>query len=158
MRVRDWMTPSPVAVRPKDKLSEAARLLASCRVNQLPVVTGNRVVGMLAERDVRDVLDAYERLFGARAGERRKPELTVEAAMTPYVVAVHPDDDLREAARRLREQRLSALPVIEGEQLVGILARADLVAALVEVLSVETESPKPVAVRRRPTWLLGCSG
>lgn len=60
--------------------------------------------------------------------------LTVRDVMTWGVVSVRPDTDVRRAAQMLREQRISALPVVEGDRLVGILTATDIIRGFVALL------------------------
>jgi predicted amidohydrolase len=110
MEVRDWMALDPVTVRPSTRLAEASRLLREFRIRHLPVVARGQVVGMLSDRD----------LIGRRDDDE------VETAMSTPVVTVDSHASLDEAARLLISHRINGLPVMDGEELVGIITTTDV--------------------------------
>ncbi|MBI3782961.1 MAG: CBS domain-containing protein [Deltaproteobacteria bacterium] len=126
-------------VRPLDSIQHARELMESARVNQLPVVIGGHLVGIVTDRDLRD---AYPSVFAAaRNGHRGADDdpkrITVETIMTPHIISVGPKDTMIEAARRMRKERIGALPVLDGQKLVGIVARSDILDAFVTMLANE---------------------
>lgn len=134
MRVREAMTAPAVTVGPEATLKEAAQLLAGHRISALPVVDGaGRPVGIVSEADLVALeAGADPRLHlipaavpNAGAGARR-----VADVMSAPVVSVDVDADIGLAAERMLEAGVKRLPVVEGEKLVGILSRHDLIKLL----------------------------
>ncbi|MCX8070867.1 MAG: CBS domain-containing protein [Candidatus Binatia bacterium] len=134
MQVRKWMTRNVVTVSPRDSLARAQRLLEEHRIDQLPVVVEGRLVGLLTARDIHDALESAREVAGRNPRALDAGEFVVEAAMTPHVLTVEPDDSIAYAALLLRRERIGCLPVVEGARLVGILTRSDLLKAFMEVL------------------------
>ena len=138
MRVREWMRLPVISVRPRDSTAHARAIMEQHRVNQLPVCEGPRLVGIVTDRDLRDAFPSLAESTGAPS--RRRPKSTdptaipVEDVMTRDILTVEPDTPLADAARLLRRERIGALPVVAGGHAVGILARSDLLDALVQVL------------------------
>jgi acetoin utilization protein AcuB len=130
MDVSQWMTKSVMTIKPKDTLRHARDRLAKYRINQLPVVVNDKLVGIVTDRDVRDAYPSSLRLFYGKDIDEFGDSHTVEEVMTYNVVAVSPQTSLREAAQRLRRQRFGALPVVENGKLVGIITRSDLLDAM----------------------------
>ena len=130
MDVTQWMTKSVVTIKPHDTLRHARERLAKYRINQLPVVVNDKLVGIVTDRDVRDAYPSSLRLFYGKDIDEFGDSHTVEEVMTYNVVAISPQTSLREAAQRLRRQRFGALPVVENGKLVGIITRSDLLDAL----------------------------
>jgi acetoin utilization protein AcuB len=130
------MTKSLITIKPKDTLRHARERLAKHRVNQLPVVVDDKLVGIVTDRDVRDAYPSSLRLFYGKDIDEFSDSHTVEEIMTYSVVTVTPQTSLRETAQLLRRQRFGALPVVEHGKLVGIITRSDLLDAL---LATETE-------------------
>jgi acetoin utilization protein AcuB len=130
MDVSTWMTKSVVTIKPKDTLRHARERLEKYRINQLPVVVNDKVVGIVTDRDVRDAYPSSLRLFHGKDIDEFGDSHTVEEVMTYNVITVTPQTGLREAAQRLRRQRFGALPVVESGKLVGILTRSDLLDAM----------------------------
>jgi acetoin utilization protein AcuB len=130
MDVSQWMTKSVMTIKPKDTLRHARERLAKYRINQIPVVVNDKLVGIVTDRDVRDAYPSSLRLFYGKDIDEFGDSHTVEEVMTYNVVAISPQTSLREAAQRLRRQRFGALPVVESGKLVGIITRSDLLDAL----------------------------
>jgi len=130
MDVSKWMTKSMITIKPKDTLRHARERLAKYRINQIPVVINDKLVGIVTDRDVRDAYPSSLRLFYGKDIDEFGDSHTVEEVMTYNVVAISPQTSLREAAQRLRRQRFGALPVVENGKLVGIITRSDLLDAM----------------------------
>jgi acetoin utilization protein AcuB len=130
MDVSQWMTKSVMTIKPKDTLRHARERLAKYRINQLPVVVNDKLVGIVTDRDVRDAYPSSLRLFYGKDIDEFGDSHTVEEVMTYNVVAISPQTSLREAAQQLRRQRFGALPVVENGKLVGIITRSDLLDAM----------------------------
>lgn len=141
MNVSQWMTKSVMTIKPKDSLLHARERLAKYRINQLPVVVDDKLVGIVTDRDVRDAYPSSLRLFYGKDIDEFGDSHTVEEVMTYNVVAISPRTSLREAAQRLRRQRFGALPVVENGKLVGIITRSDLLDALLAEAAPESEKP-----------------
>lgn len=128
MFVGKRMTKKVVTVSPRDTIAEAARRLAAHRIHRLPVVEGDRLVGILSDTDIRN---AALRDPTSKAGQ------TVGEIMTKDVITVTPQDTVEDALLILQKKRLGALPVVEEGQLAGIITKADVLAALIETLDIE---------------------
>jgi CBS domain-containing protein len=118
MQIKDVMTRGVEVVRPDETLQQAARKMKSIDVGPLPVCDGERLVGMITDRDI---------IVRATA-EGRDPKTTpVKEAMTPGVVYVFEDQDIEEAALLMRQRQIRRLVVLDNnKRLVGILSLGDL--------------------------------
>jgi acetoin utilization protein AcuB len=130
MNVAKWMTKSVMTIKPRDSLRHARECMVRHRINQLPVVVNDKLVGIVTDRDVRDAYPSSLRLFRGKDIDEFGESHIVEELMTYNVVTVSPQTSLREAAQRLRKQRFGALPVVEDGKLVGIITRSDILDAL----------------------------
>jgi len=130
MKVRQWMTRSVMTLKPQDSLQHAHDRLRKYRINQFPVVRDGKLVGIVTDRDLRDAYPSSLRRIRTEDIEEFAAERTVDQIMTREVVTISPEATLREAALRLRQYRLGALPVMEEGQLVGIITRSDLLEAM----------------------------
>jgi acetoin utilization protein AcuB len=131
-RVRDCMTCDPASVGPNDSLQRVVELLRRRDIRSVPVLEDGRLIGIVTDRDVRQVAPAYP-LFREEEEIRRYTEnLTVTAAMTADPMTIAPDAPLVEAAKVLETYRISALPVVDGTKLVGMLTVTDLLRVFVE--------------------------
>jgi len=118
MQIKDVMTRDVEVIHPDATLQEAARKMQALDVGPLPVCDGERVVGMLTDRDITVRATA----------EGRDPTTTkVREAMTPEVVYLLEDQDTEEAARLMQERQLRRLLVMGPDRhVVGIVALGDL--------------------------------
>jgi acetoin utilization protein AcuB len=140
MRVEEWMKHPVVSVKPRDSAAHARAIMSERRVNQLPVLAGSKIVGIVTDRDLRDAFPSLAEVAGGRGQPRRDTDpanIPVEDVMTRDPLTVEPGTPLVAAARLLRTERIGALPVVHDGRLVGILTRSDLLDAFVEVLELE---------------------
>lgn len=137
MRVEQLMQRDVVTVAPETTLKDVARLLTERRISGVPVCdAAGRVLGVVSEADIlRKEEGTAERPVGLLArlvergdGERRGAR-TAGQAMTAPAITVSPDATTAEAARLMVLRAVNRLPVVDGERLVGIVTRADLVRA-----------------------------
>jgi acetoin utilization protein AcuB len=126
IRVVDWMSEGVLAVETFDSIAVARRLMAKHRVNQLPVLDNDRLVGIVTDRDVRDAYPTSLMINRAEEIDRFADKITVEEVMTHDVFVVRPDTALATAVGLLRRHRIGALPVIKDQKLVGIITRSDI--------------------------------
>lgn len=132
LRVRDCMSVDPATVGPKDSLQKVVGLLRRRDIRSVPVIENNRLIGIVTNRDVRQVAPAYP-LFRDEDEIRRYTEnLTVTAAMTADPMTIAPDAPLVEAAKVLETYRISSMPVIDDGRLVGMLTVTDVLRVFVE--------------------------
>jgi CBS domain-containing protein/nitroimidazol reductase NimA-like FMN-containing flavoprotein (pyridoxamine 5'-phosphate oxidase superfamily) len=126
MRVRDWMSPDPVTVRSDESVIEARRMITERGVRHLPVVDREgRLVGMLSDRDV---------LAGATDRGRRPhaDDDVVAGIMSHPVHSVDPSSTMADAARLMLSRRINAVPVVDGDELTGLVTSSDCMLALLE--------------------------
>jgi CBS domain-containing protein len=116
--IRDVMTSNPRTVETSSSVVEAARLMKSEDVGALPIVEGDRAVGMVTDRDI--VLRVV-----AAGGDAQST--TVGDVASRDLVTVDPDQSLEEAARLMAQHQLRRIPVTEEDgRLVGILSQGDV--------------------------------
>jgi acetoin utilization protein AcuB len=127
MLVDDLMTPNPVTVAPSDTLHAAHEKMEVGRFRQVPVVDKERLVGILTDRDTRQ-------LIGQLVHTR------VEAVMSTHPFSVGPSDPVEKAAHLLITNKIGGLPVIEDGKLVGIITATDMLRVLEAVLGAEGSS------------------
>lgn len=132
--VRDWMTPDPITISSNVTLPEAYWLMVNNGIHRLPVVDGGVLVGIITLEDLRHKMPAsFVNIDPVRASDMFS-RLPVRQVMTrnPKTVAV--DAPLIEAARHILEYKIGALPVMEGDKLVGIITESDIFRVLVRHL------------------------
>jgi acetoin utilization protein AcuB len=129
--VMAYMTRRPVTVTPRNTLIEAQEKMHAGGFRRLPVVEGDRLVGIVTDRDL-----------GPHSGHLRETRVT--AAMTENPVTITPTTPLEAAAQRMLDTKLDSLPVVEDEKLVGMITTTDILKAFLE-------SPLRLAPSDKPT-------
>jgi CBS domain-containing protein len=131
------MTEDVATVAPDTDLREVARLLVQRRISGVPVVEGERVVGVVSERDIlfkERPSDGLHRGVLAWLMDEGDLMLKIDArtagsAMSSPVVTIGPARSVADAAALMLDESISRLPVVDGEVLIGIVTRHDLVRA-----------------------------
>jgi CBS domain-containing protein len=119
---REIMTPDVTCIGEKENLAEAARKMADLDVGSLPICgDDNRLKGMLTDRDI---------VVKVLAKDRNPAECTAGELAQGKPVTIGADDDAAEILRTMSQHKVRRLPVIDGHQLVGIVAIADVAKAL----------------------------
>lgn len=114
MKVRDLMTSPPLTIDENNDVALGLQIMAWGDVRHLPVLREGAVAGVVSERD----------LLANKQGNPR-----IGQVMTSPAQVAHPDDSVPEAARRMVGARLGCLPVVEHNELIGIVTVTDLVTA-----------------------------
>ncbi|MFY9584997.1 MAG: CBS domain-containing protein [Candidatus Acidiferrales bacterium] len=143
--VRNFMT-SPVKSIARDaRLLDAALALRSTGFRHLPIVEGERLVGIITDRDINRFTPSLLSNITPEEYNAIFENTPLERVMTRNPLSVAPDTPLREAAAILYEKKLGCLPVVENERLVGIVTVTDMLGVLLRFLA--TSEPSPVAGR-----------
>jgi len=133
LMVRDVMTPNPHCVGEDDSVLQARKLMLSLGVKTVPVVNRNRhLVGVIGQKDLAELFSRpKERTrLGAVAGERDPLEIQVKGVMRYPPVTVSPEASMKEAASRMIEHDISSVFIAEGQELVGVVTKADVTSLL----------------------------
>jgi CBS domain-containing protein len=117
-KVKEVMTTRPRAVTPQTPLSEVAQLMESDDVGVVPVVDGDRLVGIVTDRDI---------VVRAIAKDKDPRGMPVAEVSSRELVTVNPDDDLSDALKLMAQYQVRRLAVTaEDERLVGVISQADV--------------------------------
>ncbi|MGE5217315.1 MAG: CBS domain-containing protein [Chloroflexota bacterium] len=131
LRVRDCMSIDPATVASDDSLQKVIELLRRRDIRSVPVVDDGRLVGIVTDRDIRQVAPAYPLFRDEDEIRRYNESLKVTAAMTADPMTIAPDAPLVDAARVLETYRISSLPVVDGQNLVGMVSVTDLLRVFI---------------------------
>jgi CBS domain-containing protein len=127
--IQEAMTPNPTTIEATTTAQEAAKIMKSEDVGSLPIVEGNKLIGVVTDRDLAIRIVA----------EGRGDDTTVGQIASKDLVTVDPEQSLEEAARLMAERQVRRLPVVEEDgRLVGILAQADIAQTGHDALTGET--------------------
>ncbi|MGE5372555.1 MAG: CBS domain-containing protein [Solirubrobacterales bacterium] len=124
MLIRDAMSSKVITVSARDSLQDALHLMKDHNIRRMPVLEGDDLVGMIVQNDIEKAL--------------RRPgvieETPVEWVMARHLKTISPDENVIEAARILKDQKLSSLPVLAQGKLVGIITDADILKVFIEMM------------------------
>ena len=129
--VRDWMSSDPVTIDPQTTLPEANRLMKECGIRRLPVVDNGRLVGIVTLGDIREASPSNATSLSIYELNYLIARLTVGHIMTREPITIAPDSSIEAAARLMLEHKVSSLPVVDGNKVVGIITESDIFRLLV---------------------------
>jgi acetoin utilization protein AcuB len=130
LRVRDSMTREVVTLGPEASAAEAWGLCQELGVRHLPVVEGGRLVGLVSDRDLRDVSPPR-----GSGGERDTLAwVHLRDIMSTGVVTIGPLDTIEHAAREIYDRKIGCLPVVAEGELVGIITSSDMMRTLIDLV------------------------
>jgi len=124
------MTRDVVTVGPEESAARAWGLCRERNIRHLPVVEGGRLIGIVSDRDLRDLSPPRD----TPDQENTLGWVRIRDVMSVEVVTAHPLDTIEHAARVIYEHKFNCLPVVADGELVGIITSSDLVRTLVELI------------------------
>lgn len=139
--VSEIMTRNVIGLPPSATLAEARTLMQRHHIRHLPILADSRLVGLVSQRDI---LAAQESSLEQGLNGQFLEQHSVANVMIKEVTTVSPKAGIREAALYLQKHKYGCLPVIDKEQLVGIVTDSDFVAVaihLMEVLDAQLADP-----------------
>ncbi|MCB0443257.1 MAG: CBS domain-containing protein [Flavobacterium sp.] len=127
------MTKNVIKLNLSDDLTKAEQLFKKHHIRHIPVVNSNKIIGMLSYTDLlrisfADAVDDEADVVDVTVYNM----FTVEQVMAKKLVTVSPDTTIKETAQILSTKEFHALPVVEGQLLVGIVTTTDIIKYLLE--------------------------
>jgi CBS domain-containing protein len=118
MKIKEVMTRGVETVRPDQTLQEAAAKMKSLDVGPMPVTEGDRLVGMITDRDI---------VIRAVAAGKDTRSAKVREAMSTDVVCCKEDDDVKDAAQKMKDRQIRRIVVVDaGQKVCGIVSLGDI--------------------------------
>jgi len=125
LTVNDLMTVIPYSVTPGTSLRRVIEMMKTEGCRQFPVLDNGKLVGIISDRDVRLVMNSPMVLHGRWQDEELLDKVLVESCMTPNPMSVTPETPAYRAAKMLSLYKFGALPVVDEDNLVGIITVTD---------------------------------
>ena len=143
MYVRDLMQAEVVTLNSSDSLGLADDIMRLGRIRHMPVVDEERVVGIISQRDL--FRSAISSVLEFRPASEREwlAQIRVTEIMNAPVQTISPDASIQTAVRQMVDQRIGCLPVVENEELVGLLSETDCMRYLVRLLDLADAEENP---------------
>jgi CBS domain-containing protein len=116
---------------PRESVQQVAARLAEKRIGALPVVEGDRIVGIFSERDV---------IYGLAAHGPAMLDKVVGDVMTSPAITVTPETPVLSALSLMTRRRIRHLPIADGDRLVGFVSIGDLVKYRIEKIEAEASA------------------
>ena len=140
MSVHMWMTKDPVTVAPNVSLRSAYSLMRTEKIRRLPVVDGERLIGIVTLTDMTKLLFA---------GEGGKSTITIDnntvrEFMTEKPQTAGPKDPIEKAALLMYRGRVSSLPIVADGKLVGIITETDIFKSFITIMGIDEEGTRIV--------------
>jgi CBS domain-containing membrane protein len=130
------MTKNVITLNVTDTLTKAEGLFKKHNIRHIPVVNGNVILGILSYTDLlrisyADAVDEDEQIVDVTVYNM----FSIEQVMAKNLVTVNPDTPIKEVAEILASKEFHAIPIVEGDLLVGIVTTTDLIKYLIEQIS-----------------------
>jgi len=132
------MSRNLVTVTPDTSILKVKNLLKEHDVDQLPVVDGRKLVGIITDRDIRDNSPSPASTLSVHELNYLLSEMKTDKVMTKKVFTTTPGTTIEEAARLINEKHVNSLPVVAGDELVGLITTCDLLNVLLDFMGVHS--------------------
>ncbi len=130
-----------ITVTPETSLADARDLVEEKKIDHLLVVDRhNKLAGIVSDRDLKQYWASPATSLSVYELNYLLQKVVVKTIMTKAVVTVSPDTTIERAAYIMQTQDISSLPVMEGENLVGIVTSTDVMAVLLEAIGISDDS------------------
>lgn len=136
MYVRNRMTANPYTVSPEATIAEALELMRHRNIRRVPVVKNGKLVGIISEKKLLEVSPSPATSLSIFEINYLLSKTKVDSVMTKNPITVSPNDLLEEAATRMRDNDVGALPVVDSGKVVGIITESDIFDSFMELLGV----------------------
>lgn len=145
MRVSDGMSAEVVTLAVGEHLDLASDIMRLGRIRHMPVLSGDRLVGIVSQRDL--FRAAISSALALRPAAEREwlAKIRVEEIMTTPVRTAAPYWSLARAVQEMLTHGIGCLPVLDGERLVGLLSESDCLRVLGQLLAAS-----PLTTGRQP--------
>ncbi len=128
------MTTNVIKLNVSDSLSKAEKLFKENKIRHIPVMNGNKIIGMLSYTDLlrisfAETIDEDDQIIDVTVYD----VFTIEQVMAKNLICISPDTTIKEAAEILAHREFHALPVTENGNLIGIITTTDLIRYLLNL-------------------------
>ncbi|MCO5182502.1 MAG: CBS domain-containing protein [Anaerolineae bacterium] len=138
--VKDWMETDVISASPKLGMLKAHKLMREHKIRRLPVIKSDgTLIGIVTRSDIRRAEPSEATTLNVWEMNYLLAELKLSDIMTKNPITIHAEDTIKTAAIRLHENKIGALPVVDGDNhLVGIITESDIFRVLINWFNQET--------------------
>ncbi|WP_019585830.1 CBS and ACT domain-containing protein [Deinococcus apachensis] len=138
MLVSDWMTKGPITVTPDTPVMDALKILKERGFRRLPVMDGDRLVGITTRKDLKDAMPSKATTLSVWELNYLLSKLTVSEMMARPVITADESEHMEDAALRMQEYGVGGLPVLDGSgKMTGIITITDVLRAFIDIMGLK---------------------
>ncbi len=138
--VQEWMTPDPITVSSQTAIPDAYWKMIDKKIRRLLVVDDDHLVGVVTIDDLRQKIPYTVFAMDAVKASDTLSCMPIDRVMSKNLITVAVDTALVDAAKLMIKKKISTLPVMKGEKLVGLITEGDIFRALVEILQNQKDA------------------
>ncbi|KLU67120.1 inosine-5'-monophosphate dehydrogenase [Desulfosporosinus acididurans] len=148
MYVRQFMTTQVFTISPNESIAEAMALMREKKIDRLPVVEKEKLIGLVTDGDLREVSPSPATTLSIFELNYLVAKTTIREIAVKKVITCHPDMGIEDAALLMREHKIGGLPVVENEKLVGIITGYDILDAFLDIMGSRSPGKRFVIERK----------
>jgi len=138
--ISELMTPNPVTIAHDQTVGKAIEMMARRDIRRLPVIKQGKLVGIISDRDLRQMSSRPSLKLPKTAQDEAYLQLPVEEAMTLNVITLRETHSVQDAIALMLKHKIGGLPVVDRDgSLVGILSELDVFKFCLDLLDRETD-------------------
>jgi acetoin utilization protein AcuB len=136
------MTRNLITATPDTSILKVKNLLKEYNIDQVPVVEGKKLVGIITDKDIRNNSASPASTLSVHELNYLLSEMKAREIMTKKLYTVSPGTTIEEATKLINEKRVNSLPVVVNDELVGIITTCDMLNVLLEFMGMDTPSSR----------------
>jgi CBS domain-containing protein len=129
-KVKDWMSKPVITLGVGSNILQARNVMLRNKIKRIPIVLGNKLVGIVTEKDIAKALGLFRKLSEGKHWNEKMKKILVEQIMSKDLITVSPEETLGKVVEIMLDNKISGLPIVENEKLVGIITKTDLIKAV----------------------------
>jgi len=138
MKVKNWMTPSPLTLTEDDIVKTAVTHVLRNRIRHIPILRGGTLVGIVTDRDLKRALPSVVAGSSPEEYQSFMDSTKLRDVMSANPMTCGPESDMLEVVRLFVENKFGAIPVLEDERIVGIITQTDAMQAFLQQLAADS--------------------
>jgi CBS domain-containing protein len=131
-KVRDIMAKEVATLNVDDELSLAEDIMHLGRIRHLPVMDGEKLVGIISERDLFKASLASVIDYDYQIKRDYMKTVVIKEVMQTSLITISPEASVKEAVQLMLQHKIGCLPVVEGERMVGLVTETDILRYYLE--------------------------
>lgn len=133
MTVADYMTKDVITIRPQTKINVAVKVMEENHIHRLPVIDGKQLVGLITVGTIAQASPSAATSLSIYEVNYLFNQMTVAQVMTKKVLTVAYDASLEDAIYQMRQHQIGVLPVMQADNVVGMITNNDILDAFLDI-------------------------